>query len=156
MPTVYSEAPAVAEVARRLIPLYHPHLCDPELPVRIDYIFVDPPPESKGKTVFGRARKTPALTAYLANEAEGDQTPFFVVEIAAAAWELLDENARVALVDHELCHLGVSRGEHGELKLYMIPHDLEEFVCVVERHGLWEQSCRAFVEAALKNRDTAV
>lgn len=150
---VYAEAPDVKDVARRLIPLYHPHLNDPEVPVRIEYLFVDPPPESKGKVVLGKCSKITGKHAFLAGQDNGEQSPFFVIEISEKAWHLIDDAAKEALVDHELCHAGASLGKHGETKLSIIPHDVEEFACIVERHGLWEQGLADFIKAALAGQE---
>lgn len=155
MKYVYAKAPDVAAVAQRIIPLYHARLCDPENPVRIDYLFVDPPPESRGQVKWGKCEVITGLKAYLAaEEDDGTQTPFFVVSIADKVWQVLNDAQREALVDHELCHAGVNVGEHGELKLSIIPHDVEEFAVIVERHGLWESEIKRLVDAAL-GRETA-
>ena len=36
------------------------------------------------------------------------------------------------------------------IKLSVKPHDLEEFSCIVRRHGLWREDIEDFVNAALK------
>jgi predicted metallopeptidase len=132
----YDHAPEVQAIAETLIAEHHPHLQG--VPIR--YVYVDPPPKSKGKTVWGRARKKGPLDAHLA---ELEETDFFVIEAAQAVWEEMTHAQRVALVDHELCHCGLS--DKG--KLTLLAHDLEEFNAVVQRRGLWRDSVKVFVRA---------
>lgn len=157
----YSPAPEVRKIAEDLIPKYHAHLDEA---ARIEYVFRDEAANDGGKTVFGKARKVVGLNAYLAadqyfeqptlegHEAETVKTPiaqdFFVLEIAADVWKHLDDNQREALVDHELCHFGLSFNDEGERKLSIIPHDVEEFASVVRRHGLWRVDVEQFINAA--------
>jgi hypothetical protein len=76
-------------------------------------------------------------------------------------WDVLPQKTKVALVDHELCHAWAEAnqkedddGEAEPVKLSMRPHDLEEFSCIVRRHGLWREDVEDFVENALKARDS--
>jgi putative metallopeptidase len=133
--TEYSFAPEVADIAAPLIETHHEHL----LGVRIDYVFRDKAASNRGRAKAGTARKVSALTALLA----GADGPFFVIEIAADIWKLLPEWKRRALVDHEFLHCGLN--EDGAPVL--LPHDLEEFVEVVRRHGRWTSWIDAFAEA---------
>lgn len=151
----YREAPEIREIANDLIPRYHEHL---ELRAdEIRYVFVDKASASaKGCQVFGRARKISGLNCYLSHSSPGDLNDFgdasipddmFLVEIAADAWRDLDSSQRVALVDHELCHLWLEYSEFtGEPKRSILPHDVEEFGAVVARHGLWTPNLTSFQE----------
>jgi hypothetical protein len=142
---MYTTAPEVETLARKLINTVdrHEHLAD----VRVDFIFINEAPASKGRLVLGRARKVGGLTAYLASadataepnlDGFAPRAPFFVIEISFDTWQGLTEAQRVALVDHELCHCRVDFDDKtGEQKLSTVGHDVEEFACVVERHGLW-------------------
>lgn len=147
----YWRARPVEEVAEKLIAEHHDHLSG--VPIR--YLFREPTAKSKGRLVFGKARKVGGLNAHLValavDEELGDDPPdFFVVEIAAQVWEALNEQQRVALVDHELCHFDVEEPEDvdEDRKLRIVGHDLEEFTEVVQRHGLWRDSVEAFAKAA--------
>lgn len=148
MSTTFRPAPAVERIAADLIAKHHPTLDD----VRIEYVFLSDTPRSKGKDVWGRARKISGLNAYLAQEdqpteaASGD-VDFFVIEIAEPVWVILDSGQRVALVDHELCHCTTVHDEDtGDLTLKIVAHDLEEFRAVVDRHGLWQPALAHFAE----------
>jgi predicted metallopeptidase len=152
----YRPAPQVRKIAEELIPKYHQHLID--YAVKLEYVFVDKTPKSKGREVWGTCRKLSSLNAFLANEQEGSD-PFFVIVISEPVWEVLPPDKRVALIDHELCHAWAeaSQKEDGDgsedvIKLSVRPHDCEAFVAEIRRHGLWREDIEDLVEAALKNR----
>lgn len=136
MSTTYLPAPAVEDIARGLIHSHHPHL----LSAPIYYLFRDPPTKAKGKVKAGTARVVGGLAAYLAPgpvTAEGVSSPttsFYVIEVALVQWELMTAEARLALVDHELCHINWAGPDEA---LGLEAHDVEDFVAVIERHGLW-------------------
>ena len=159
---VYSNAPEVEEIAYDLIPKYHQHLID--FSVRVRYAFVDKAPKSKGTEVWGTCRKVSGLNAFLEGQST-ESDPFFVITISKDVWDILSHEHRVALVDHELCHAFAEAKQQKDdadsdddmetdnpVKLSTVPHDLEEFSCIVRRHGLWRDSIKDFVEAALKKR----
>jgi hypothetical protein len=140
---VYSPAPAVKEVAEPLIVQYHGHLKD--FNVRIEYVFTDKMPKRGGKDVWAFVRKVTNLNAYLATKT-GDADAFFVMVVSEHIWDLLSDRGRKALVDHELCHMGaeVQEKEDGEVvKLTLIPHDMEEFLAINRRWGLWQEEVDA-------------
>lgn len=138
----YTPAPEVEAVARGLIRQHHPHLMTG---VRIEYCFVTKTPRSGGKEVWGTCRKIAGLHAHLAGDGSGDD-PFFCITITKPIWDVMDDRQRAALVDHELCHAWVDTDSDGPAKLSTNPHDLEEFGCVVRRHGLWRESVQAFLD----------
>lgn len=146
--TVYTPADDVKAIAEELIPQYHPHLADTK--VRIEYVYVSKTPNKGGKDVWGSCRKVTNLNAYLAGEEES----FFVITISQPVWDILPEDKKVALVDHELCHAMsmFETDDDGEqlIKNSIVPHDVEEFAAVIKRHGLWKEDVKAFVEEALK------
>lgn len=159
--TQFFEAPEVETIAEDLIEKYHQHLLD--YSVKLRYVFVDKTPKSNGKEVWGTCRKVSGLNAYLENGTPSGE-PFFVISISKEIWDVLPKDKKLALVDHELCHAWAevkkpkeeSEEEEPETdvvpKLSIKPHDLEEFSCIVRRHGLWREDIEDFVEAALKNK----
>lgn len=62
----------------------------------------------------------------------------------------MDKRQRRALVDHELCHCRLE-GDDPEI----VPHDIEEFNVIIQRHGVWlpsmEDTSRAFRQEPLLN-----
>lgn len=153
MTTTYRPARPVERIASELIPKHHEHLAQ----CGITYLFIDPTPKSKGKAVWGRARKISGLSAYLIGQPtlsdemrnermEGKDFEFFVVEIAEMVWGLLDDRARRALVDHELSHCWAGETDRGDYTLTTTGHDVEEFRGVIERHGMWRQEITEFAK----------
>lgn len=145
----FRPAPAVKVIAERLIADHHKDLAEAE--PRIEYVFRDKAAKSAGKSVWGRARKVSGLNAYLAGDmdevpADDDEDlTLFAIEIAEDIWAQLDEQQRIALVDHELCHLQITEKD-GRLVLGLKHHDLEEFRAVIERHGLWRDDVEEFTQ----------
>ncbi len=150
----YMVSDEVKKVADGVIKNYHPHLNG----VDIVYLFQNKRdratgaaviPKSKGKPVLGVAKLVTGLNAFLvsgATRTDGDEIdPFFVLLITKPAWDRMKAKQREALVDHELCHMGID-DETG--KPTLLPHDLEEFNAIVRRHGLWEEGVEAFFKAA--------
>lgn len=152
MSSKYSPAPEVAKIAQDLIPQHHSSLH--QYQPRIEYVFINKTPKQKGKDIWGTMRKVDSLPAYLAasedEQNDGETTPFFVLTISKPIWDLLGEDKRIALVDHELCHGFCEEDDDGAVKLGIIPHDLEEFACIVKRHGMWTEDVKEFLEVANK------
>lgn len=152
----YIESDEIATIAKDLIEKYHQHLID--FSVKIRYVFTDVTPKSAGKEVWGTCKKVSGLNAYL----EGNNDTFFVITISKDIWDILPQDKRIALIDHELCHAWaeVKKNKENEedaeidnpVKLSIKPHDLEEFSCIVRRHGLWREDIEDFVEAATKSK----
>lgn len=149
--TSYRPPASVKRIATSLIAAHHQHLDD----VRIEYVFRSKAAKSKGKEVWGTARKVTGLNAYLAQGLAHDELPLgddvddlFAIEIAEDVWSKLNDKQRRALVDHELCHCTVDVDDEGRVILGVVGHDLEEFVAIVERHGLWREDVESFTQAA--------
>lgn len=146
--TFYSPAPGVTDLVDQLVPTTHPHLED----APIVSVFRDTAVISGGRITLAKARLISGLNAYLAALASGDLTghpefghSFFCIEVAADQWADLDDHQRLALVDHELCHLDIWENEDGERGLWIRGHDVEEFIAVARRHGAWGAALRSLV-----------
>lgn len=118
----YECAEEVQEIAEKLIDKHHRHLRE----AVIYYLFREPAPKSAGDTVLGRATKVSgkykAMSGY-----------DFVIEISQSHFEEMDEDKKIALIDHELSHCWVDID--GNIKT--INHDFEGFNAVMKRHGFW-------------------
>lgn len=75
------------------------------------------------------------------------RVPTYIITIDARYSQLCSDADFCALIEHELCHIGVKRDEDGEMlfspttgepKLYLRGHDVEEFHTVVQRYGASE------------------
>lgn len=150
MPIIYRPAPEVAAIAEKLIEQYHQHIKD--FNVRVEYVFQDKIQMKGDNEVWGTCRKITNLNAYLASNEQSSGDPFFVISIAEPVWEILPEKERMALVDHELCHTAAEYQEKDDeepvVKLAIKPHDMEEFACIVRRHGMWRDSIKEFIDNA--------
>jgi hypothetical protein len=60
----------------------------------------------------------------------------FIIWVAEDVWKSLTHERRQALIDHELCHCQYIGGP-GEGKATILHHDIEEFIVIIERYGLW-------------------
>jgi hypothetical protein len=145
----YRVAEEVQGVADGLIEEHHAHL----LGLRVTCLFMDKTPKSKGKEVWGRAKKLSGLPAFLAGdhlpESYEDQPPdFFVIEISEEVWRTLTTKGKRGLVDSQLCRCEFEVDEEsGALKLAIVGPDVAEFEAILRRHGLWNDSVKEFVEA---------
>lgn len=146
--THYDQAVEVKKIADELIPKYHNHLLD--FSVKMEYRFIDKIPKKGGKEVWGTCRKISSLPASLAaDNPDGDD--FFVIVISKPVWDILPDDKKVCLIDHELSHAWAEYNEDDEnpaVKLSLRPHDMEEFTSIVKRYGMWREGLREFVEAA--------
>jgi len=148
----YSPAPEVKDIAENLIEKYHGHLTD--FSVKLEYVFVDKTPKRNGKEVWATCRRISSINAFLAGGDNGSD-PFFTIVVSEPVWDVLPPAVRVALVDHELCHAWAEANQKEDadeadaVKLSLKSHDVEEFSCIIRRHGLWREDVADFVQAAL-------
>jgi len=63
------------------------------------------------------------------------------------AWNSFNDNQRMALIYHELCHIDVSTNKKGEKVIKLLPHPVEEFPEVVRNYGLWNAPLRRMGDA---------
>lgn len=113
----------IIKMAESIIAQYHPHLLD----CSIGFIMRSEAPISNGKVTLGKARK---VSAEQRVHIDFD----FIIWLADDWWHNhLNDAQRTALLDHELCHCRLDDDE----KLWIAPHDVEEFNCIIERHGFW-------------------
>jgi hypothetical protein len=150
-------AQEVEDIAKEYIEKYHQHILD--FKVKVVYRFTDKISKTGNKERWGNCRKITGLNAHLSN-AENDGEPYFAITIPIDIWNVLPQDKREALVDHQLCHIDAkadqeedSDGSEPVVKLSMKPHDLEEFTCVARRHGMWQEDMEDFFEAAIKSKE---
>ena len=133
----YSSAPEVQELAAKLINDHHSHLTE----ARIVYLFRNGKWAKKGKTMLGQA-KLAAEDARFIGQYD------FVVIINMIAWNNASAAVREALVDHELSHCECETDRAGNKKWNIADHDVQEFVSIVRRHGLWADDLARLAKAA--------
>ena len=93
---------------------------------------------SKGRQKLAQIRKATAVEHCLTGHDA-------VLVVDRLVWARLDTAKRLALVDHEFCHLSID----ADGKLSMVGHDLEEFCAVVRRHGAWLDDISLFNQAQM-------
>jgi hypothetical protein len=147
----WRSAPEVGAVAHELIARVMQH--QPLIDVHVEYVFINEAPTSRGREIWGRARKISGLNAWLSHPDQPRSGfvkafDYFVIEISHDVWERLDDGGRTALVDHELCHCIVDHDDDGEIVLKMRSHDVEEFIGVLVRNGLWAPDVRELARVA--------
>lgn len=153
----YRPAAAASAIAAELIKSVpaHADLAD----VRIEYVFIDKAPVSRGRLVLGRARKVSGLAAFLAtpsrSEVSVEPSPLFVIEISEDMWVDMDDARRRALVDHELTHCRVDF-DTDTPKLSIRGHDFEEFAAIIRRHGLWSSASQSIGAAVAEQLALAI
>lgn len=110
------------ELARDVIEKFHPRL----LEVRFGFAFRSEALTRKGFSVLA---STSLVSSRVRVHLEFD----YLVWVALPEWEKMDLERRTAVLDHEFCHCAQNvRGDW-----ILCDHDVQEFVAVIERHGLW-------------------
>lgn len=148
----YSHCPEGRAIGLKLINTVRRH--EDLRGVQVEFVFIAKAPKSKGRQVAGRARKLGGLPAWLLEFTDHDAgvfmppRPLFVIELAHDIWVNLTDAQKVALVDHELCHCRVEHDDDGVPHLSIDGHDVEEFIGVVERHGLWSPQMARMAKAS--------
>ena len=128
----------VQEVAKRLIPNYHPELAT----ARIQYLFVAKTPKKGGREVMGKASKVSGRWEYLTDLD-------FILEVPRPLWRTLDDAKRRALVDSLLERCTAQENDQtGALKWVMREPDTSEFSTILQRHGAWNETLTGFVTVA--------
>lgn len=88
----------------------------------------------RGAIALATASKTSGKLKYFAGKD-------FLVVVNHTTWRDLDLAARIALLDHELCHCALDPETDAPL---IVPHDIEEFDRIVKRWGLWDRRLERF------------
>lgn len=124
----------LVDLATRLIREHHEHLLD----AKIGFMYRSEAAKSGNKKVLGKARKV--------SEEQRVFIDFdFVIWIARKEFDGFGDEQKAALVDHELCHCG---GTYDNWT--MKKHDVDEFLSIIVRHGLWLPDL-AFAAKAFEN-----
>lgn len=142
---MYSKAPErIIDLVEEIVGLYHPRLANSGIAV----LMQDKATKKNGKVVLGKAEKFPEKFLPFTQGIHYD----FLVTFADDEWQNLDMHQRRALVDHELCHLEYDENLAATLRA----HDVEEFVEIIERYGLWQPDIRRMANAIQGQFDFAL
>ncbi len=115
---------SVLGLAEELIAEFHPWL----KACKIGFVMFEGEKLSQGRQVVGKVTKvTPKMQPVMTEELD------FIIELSAEYYGRVEEARRRAVIDHELCHIRLSKDSGYRTQ----GHDVEEFVEIVERYGLW-------------------
>lgn len=143
----------IYQVMDTLIASHHPHLVDSEAEIAL--LWIMEPSFSGGEIVLGRTAKvTTPMNALVGLIAKKTHRPFnFTISLDVGAWERLTPDQREAVMDHYICRAFAEekklddRGNTGwQYKLRQPP--IREFPEVIQRHGIYLEILKEFVEAA--------
>lgn len=107
----------------------------------IVYVVVPGDRKAKGKTVLGAAKKLGKIDRLLSKVD-------FIIQLPWGAWQRMSDDQRVAVLDHELSHCGSKLKGDGTVTWVVLPHDVEEFSAVLERHGIYKGDLTEFCTVA--------
>ena len=129
----YWKADEAKEIAEKeVIPQWHENLSQ----LRIAYLFVDDL-VSKGKTIAAKIKKASSLEHFLTDYN-------LILTVNKTVWKRFGPAKRLALIDHEFCHVMAGMDKRGKIWFTLVGHDLEEFSAVVKRHGIWDDAIADF------------
>lgn len=114
----------VYNVMVELINEYHSSL----LNCKIKCLFYDKPRKRSGKTILATAEAVSAKYSYLTGLN-------FIISVYDEAWEVMVDQEKRALLDHELNHCFIGEDKDGEPVYKIIPHDVEDFRVIIDRYG---------------------
>jgi hypothetical protein len=138
MAIYYKAGDDVLEVVKDMIESHHEELLD----ANIGVLMRDEAPTPNGVATYSKVRKVSDEERAL------QRIPYdFVIWFAQDVWDTLTPNQRRAAVDHELCHCCYGNGERAIVK-----HDIEEFLCVIQRHGFWRPGIGNTTERVIQQR----
>jgi len=141
------ESRSIYKLLDSLIEAHHDHLDSRRVAVAWRFGWIADP---DGRLVLGQCKK--------ASDLDRELHDFdFVILLNWDFWSSSEvtEEQRAALMDHELCHASEKLdGDlepvfdiRGRKKFRIRKHDIEEFRCIVDRHGLYKSDLQAFAEA---------
>jgi len=131
---MYCVADEPAQIATRLIAEVRDHTDIRHLQfAEILWLYTSKALKDRGRSVVAKVTKVSELAQAMMVGDSDEGVPDFVVVVSADKWETLTEQQQAAVVDHELCHMYMADCAIPTL----LPHDLQEFRGVVERHGLY-------------------
>ena len=122
----YIDGKPVQTVARKVIAKWHTELDNP----RILYLIDVETMKSRGFETLAKIRKASPVESHLKGGLD------LVLIVSGPIWKAMTDEQKLALIDHELCHVELTSPDSGEPGSYLLRgHDIEEFNVIVKRHG---------------------
>jgi len=108
-------------------------------------------PDVDGHVTLGQCRKVTDLDREITDLYD------FIIILNKNWWDdpHVTNEQRNALLDHECCHAAVKCDasgapvidERGRIVYRLKKHDVEDFACIAERHGVWKRDLEQFARA---------
>ena len=118
----------VVDVLREVLHDHHTHLRN----ANIVCLFTSKARKRNGRVVIASCEAVNETYRYLTDAN-------FIITVFDKAWEMLADEEKRYIIDHELCHAFIGEDKNGEPVYKTVPHDLEEFNEIVERYGLMQR-----------------
>lgn len=150
-----TDANDVREIAERIVQEHRPELEEHVSGIRIQYMF------QAEATALGEGRVCAGKCVHCSDRDHALHGYDFLIVMARDVWDEATPEYRLALVDHELAHVGLKVTEEGEpaydevtgrRKGFCRRHEIEDFSDVIERHGTYHRGLVQFL-AAFGNRE---
>jgi hypothetical protein len=138
---LYDASDELLALAKKLIEDHHGHLVE----ANIKYLFRTGNWEVKKRDTWGQAKKVSKETNFLTGYD-------FIILIHQDVWYQLVPEHQEALLDHELQHCSAGTDDAGNKVWYIQGHDVEDFLPIIRRHGLWSPALKK-IETALEMRN---
>lgn len=123
-------------LCEELIAAYHADRLDN---AQILLLFRPECPTSNGRTVLAQASLFPEKFKPILPPGVSYH---FMIWLGMDRWYGFEPQEKRAIMDHELCHCWM---DYGTPKIRA--HDIEEFACIIERHGAWYPGLKRVQEA---------
>ena len=112
------------EVGQKIISELFPNLSD----VRIAWLSSDKEKKSNGRIIFAECAKVPERFEWCCHY------DFTITVFEPNVERFTDEQIKI-LLEHEIMHIGADKE-----KFYVVPHDVEEFMGIIQKYGLdWQR-----------------
>jgi hypothetical protein len=102
-------------------------------------------PTLPGKGVFAHVIKTtPALKLNSGID--------YIIEVSGSHWDMMDQNHREMLVEHELMHICLDYDKRGKPRMRTYKHDVEEFSAILHKYGMEYHDYLVTISSAVEER----
>lgn len=116
------------EIGEKIVSDLFPHL----LNIRIAWLASDKEKKNNGKVIFGECSKVTDKYDWCC------PYDFTITVFEPNVMNFTEEQIKI-LLEHEIMHIGVD--EKG--KMYVVPHDAEEFIDIIRKYGIdWQKEAR--------------
>ena len=134
----------IKKLMHRLVSTRHPDLVN----CKIMPVWKNREMKNKGSTVAAKIQKLNDCIRSFADY-------HFIIVISSPTWQRLNDTQRMAVLDHEMCHVFYDDEDKAGNPTYsLISHDVEDFAQIIQLYGLYHNGLVEFgnaVKTALDN-----